>query len=641
MELDIDRRLGAVFGSRDSFIERMLEVQENVISRADFSYWASHLRFIEVPRIDVCELDEFFSQTRILNLTNTNDNLGETNYLAVSYCWNSVENSESSQYRPPYSIRTSNGVRLVRAPRSVLERSISYAVAQGIRFIWIDQECIDQEDPLDLQQGVQCMDQVYRSATNSIGLLSTQIDSESTFRTFTQILSHVRDKSTPQDHFWQTSWYNPTDPQILLEVNSLLSEISADRWFYRNWTYQEASCTQGQMHLLMPYKFSQQLLTTGECPNEISFQLSELFEVVSMIRNTTNKFLPQLSSRVEDISMEAMGGLYVQSWEQGRRATRPQSYEVAEQMKHRDNLVVADRLAITSNLCEYAKCIVPNLLNLERHSYSICALALALVNGAIIPSGRSNIFASTGEPIYRWQDKNIYDFLAFPMYLSAAHPDRVESRFRDVIIRREGLETSGWLWIVDRKVELCKVKEKNHHLLKKLQCSRKLEDLSDLLRVPLSDLLDELEELNLPRVASTLRACIREGNSETARSCSQCTLDEFTTESYYLSHWFFNLIEGLLERGYLWCGRLDGDEELSSIFHCDTATTVFTSSEIGFNNITRPWLAQNFVSCEVIPKFWTAGGVTELVHTMETIYGVWHGVEDASQRFLFSWGDYK
>jgi len=395
------------------------------------------------------------------------------------------------------------------------------------------------------------------------------------------------------------------------------------------------------MQLLVPHGSGQQLLTTGGCPNEVSFRLSELFDVASMIRNTTDKFLPRPSSRVEDTGMEAMGGLYVQAWDQRRRATRPQSYEVAEQMKHRDNLVVADRLAITSNLCEYPKCIDPTLLSLKRYSYSICALALALVNGAIIPSGRSNIFASTGEPIYRWQDESIYDFLASPMYLSTAyaHPDRVESRFSDVMIRREGLETSGWLWIVDTKVELRGVKEKNHHLLKKLQWPRNLEDLSALLKAPLSDLLDELEELNLPRIASTLRACIRVGNSEAARACSQCTLDEFTTEPYYMSHWFFDLMESLLERGHLWCGRLDGEEELSSIFHCERATTVFTSTGTAFNDITRPWMAQNFVSCEVIPKFWAAEGVTELVHTMETIHGVWHGVEDASRRFLFLWGD--
>lgn len=641
MELDIDRNLGTVFGSRDRFIEKMLEVQDNVILRDDLSHWASHLRFIEVPIIDVSELDDFFRQARTLNLTNKNAYPGETNYLAVSYCWSSVENSESPQGRPPYSIQTTNGVRSVRAPRSVLERSISYAVTQGIRFIWIDQECIDQEDHLDLEQGVQCMDQVYRTAAHSIGLLSARIYSESTFRTFTRILSHARDKSIPRDHLWQTSWYDHTDPQILLEANRLLSGISTDRWFYRNWTYQEASCTQDRMHLLVPHIFDQQLVTTGGCPNEICFRLSELFEIVSMISNTTSRFLSRPPPRVDDIAMEAMGGLYVQAWDQRRRATRPQSYEVAEQMKYRDNLVVADRLAITSNLCEYAKRIDPRLLSIKQYSYSICALALALVNGVIIPSGRSNVFTSTGEPIYRWQDENIYDFLASPMYLSTAyaHPDRVEPRLRDVMIRREGLETSGWLWIIDKRVELRRVKEKNHHLLKKLQWPRKMEELTALLKAPLSDLLEELEQLNLPRIASTLRACIRIENSGAARSCSQGSLDEFTTESYYISHWFFDLIESLLVRGHLWCGRLDGEEELSSIFHCDTATMVFTSSEIRFQDITRPWLSQNFVSCEVIRKVWVAGGVTELVHTMETIHGVWHGVENASKRFLFPWGD--
>lgn len=282
IELDIDRRLEAVFGSRDGFIERMLQVQDNIISRNNFSYCASHLRFIEVPRIDISELRDFFNQTQTLNLTNKNDHVGETNYLAVSYCWSSVETPETSQDRPPYSIQTTNGVRSVRAPRSVLERSMSYAVAQDIRFIWIDQECIDHEDTIDLEQGVQCMDQVYRSAAHSIALLSAKICSESIFRTFTQILFHARDKTIPPDHIWQTSWYDRTNPQILLEANCLLSEISADRWFHRNWTYQEASCTQDQMHLLVPHEFDQQLLTRGGCPER------NFFPTLRTLRNCFN-----------------------------------------------------------------------------------------------------------------------------------------------------------------------------------------------------------------------------------------------------------------------------------------------------------------------------------------------------------------
>ncbi|KAE8162352.1 heterokaryon incompatibility protein-domain-containing protein [Aspergillus tamarii] len=640
MELDIDRKLGAVFGSFDGFIEPMLDIQENIMPRADFSHWANNLRFIEVPRINTLELDDF-SRTKLLNLTNKGDFPGEKNYLAVSYCWDSFEVSYGTRACLPYRIQTDRGIRPSRAPSSVLERSVSYAITRSIYFVWIDQECIDQDDSDDLKQGVQCMDQVYRTARHSVGLLSTKFYAESTLRTFTRVLSHIRDKSNCSDRSWQTSWHDPVDPQSLSDVNHFLFQISSDRWFRRNWTYQEASCSQGQMQLLIPHALGQQLLTTYGSLNEVSLRLSELFDVVSVIRATVDNFLPQTSSGVKNTDMEAMSGLYVQAWHQHLRRTRPQSYEAASQMSYRDNSVVTDRLAITANLCDYSKIIDLSSLRVKQYTYSVCAFALALVNGAIIPSGRSNIFASTGKPIYRWQDLKIYDFIAFPKYLSTmhAHPDRVEQRFADVKIRREGLETSGWLWIVDRKIELRKLRETHHHLLEKLQWPRDLKALSTPLKALLADLFDELQELDLPRIASTLHTCIKVEETEATATNSRYSLDEFTTDHYHMSHWFFDLLESLLERGFLWCGRLDGEKELSSLFHCESTVTVFTGSATSFVDIPRPWMAQNFISSEVIPGARAANGVTELVHTMKPINGAWCPVGNSSKRFLFPWGD--
>lgn len=640
MELDIDKKLGAVFASFDGFIEPILEIQENIVPRANFSHWADNLRFIEVPRISTPELDDFF-RTKLLNLTDKGEFPGEKNYLAVSYCWDSFEVSDGTRACTPYRIRTDRGIRPSRAPSSVLERSVSYAITRGVPFVWIDQECIDQDDSNDLEQGIQCMDQVYRTATHSIGLLSTKLHAESTLRTFTRILSHIRDKSNRSDDSWQTSWHDPVDPQSLSDVNHLLFQISSDRWFRRNWTYQEASCTQGQMQLLIPQAFGQQLSITDGILNQVSLRLSELYDVVSVIGATVDKFLPQTSSGAENIDMEAMSGLYVQAWDQNKRRTRPQSYEVASQMSYRDNSVVADRLGITANLCDYSKTIDPSSLRLKKYTYSICAFALALVNGAIIPSGRSNIFASTGKPIYRWQDLKIYDFIASPIYLSTmhAHPYRIEQRFANVKIRREGLETSGWLWMVDRRIELPKLRETHYNLLEKLQWPRDLKALSTPLKALLADLFDELQELNLPRVASTLRTCIKAEETEATATDSRYCLDEFTTDHYHMSHWFFDLLESLLERGYLWCGRLDGEEEPSSVFHCESAVTVFTGSATSFVDIPRPWMAQNFISSEVVPGARAADGVTELVHTMESINGAWYPVGNSSRRFLFPWGD--
>ena len=81
-----------------------------VVRRKHFSYWANNLRFIEVPGIDITELDEFLNQMSTLYLTNKNDHLGETKYLAVLYCWDSFENSDGTQTSIPYSIQTDRGV---------------------------------------------------------------------------------------------------------------------------------------------------------------------------------------------------------------------------------------------------------------------------------------------------------------------------------------------------------------------------------------------------------------------------------------------------------------------------------------------------------------------------------------------------
>ncbi|KAF2724633.1 hypothetical protein K431DRAFT_309775 [Polychaeton citri CBS 116435] len=638
MELDTDKELGAIVGSLDSLIEKTLEIQECVVVRANFSHWAKHLRFIEVPGVSSTEPEDICIRTRTLNLTSKDDHPAETNYLAVSYCWNSFESSDGTQSCSSYTIRTASGVRTSRVPTSILERSISCAIRRGIRLVWIDQECIDQDDPLDLEQGIQCMDQVYRSAAYSIGLLSVRKDLRSSFRTFTRILSHARNRSIRHDNSWLSSWYDNADPQSLSEMIRLLSDILADRWFSRNWTYQEASCTQGQMELQIPHGFNNNPWFTGGCPDEISLRLSELFDVVSMVRNAANT-TPQLSSGIGNSNMEVMGGFYVQVWEQERRASRPQSFEVANQMKLRDNSVVSDRLAIAANLCEYQKRIDPIDLSRKRYSYSVCAFAQALINGTIITSGRSNIFASTGVPIFRWQDEKIYDLLTSPRYLSTslAHRERVEPRFADVRVRKEGLETSGWLWSVDEKVELHKVREKYQELPEKLKEANNLETLLLLVNAVLVDLLVELEEIGLPRIAETIRACIRVRSPGTVLS-SEHVQEEPITDHYHVGHWFFNLMKTLLERGYIWCGRLDGEEDLSSIFHCDGAVTVFTSSAVAFRDMPRPWMGQNFVSCGVIPGL-VVDGVVELVHTMEPIHGIWHSAEDDRRRYMFRWGE--
>lgn len=477
------------------------------------------------------------------------------------------------------------------------------------------------------------MDQVYRSAAHSIGLSNTEIGSQSVFHTLNHLVSDQRDSVARMS--WKNSWYNHEENQIRSEMDDFLRNLSGDRWFYRNWTYQEASCAQDKMHLLIPVGV--QVSDSGRSFNEVSVRLSELFLIVSRVYAAEK---PLRSSQPDHPSPSAMIGLCAQVWNQGRRLSCPQSYEVAGQMRYRDNSVVADRLAITANLCGYTRRLDFTALIAKRFSYSMCALALALFNGAIIPSGRTNIFMSTGTPSFCWQEKTIYDFLNFPEYILTAYanPDRLEPLLAHVRITRKGLETRGWLWKVDRKITLPWVREKHLHLLGKLHNSTNLTSLSSQLYGLIKDLLDGFELLNLQKIANTLYDCIRTGQTKTSSS-RQSTLDNCTTDPYFPGHWLFHLIERFLQTGHFWCGSLDGEEELSSIFDCESPTTVFTGSDVEFNDIPRPWAAKNFISCEVMPVSESAESVKELMHTMKCVHGFWYGTEASSKRCLFPWGD--
>ena len=58
-----------------------------------------------------------------------------------------------------------------RAPPEILSRAIAFAVEfQATSLLWIDQECIDQDNRVEKELAIQSMDQVYHRAMVSLGL---------------------------------------------------------------------------------------------------------------------------------------------------------------------------------------------------------------------------------------------------------------------------------------------------------------------------------------------------------------------------------------------------------------------------------------------------------------------------------------
>jgi hypothetical protein len=68
---------------------------------------------------------------------------------------------------------TKNGLRKGRAPRNAVDRAMKYAAESCIRLIWIDQECLEQDNRTDKENGIQSMDLVYSRSLYPLGLLNS------------------------------------------------------------------------------------------------------------------------------------------------------------------------------------------------------------------------------------------------------------------------------------------------------------------------------------------------------------------------------------------------------------------------------------------------------------------------------------
>ncbi|KFZ11681.1 hypothetical protein V502_07464 [Pseudogymnoascus sp. VKM F-4520 (FW-2644)] len=107
-------------------------------------------------------------------------------YIAVSYCWRSDGNGKSTAAEKSYRVRVQQGDgsyidRMSRTPNEIIDRAVAAARATGpdcTRLIWIDQECLPQDDGKEKEMGIQSMDIVYQRAQCTIGLFESVIQEQ-------------------------------------------------------------------------------------------------------------------------------------------------------------------------------------------------------------------------------------------------------------------------------------------------------------------------------------------------------------------------------------------------------------------------------------------------------------------------------
>ncbi len=103
-------------------------------------------------------------------------------YIAVSYFWQrpNLEWFTDRIEQPIPIFQAGVGKRPSTVPPDVLHRSVAYAKHRDINAIWIDQECINQDDYIEKEHGIQTMDIVYQASRQPIAILQycfkTQIE---------------------------------------------------------------------------------------------------------------------------------------------------------------------------------------------------------------------------------------------------------------------------------------------------------------------------------------------------------------------------------------------------------------------------------------------------------------------------------
>lgn len=384
MELDVTKRFDEILGSdeytsRATFKEQILDASQHQISRTQTQHWASHLRFLSTDNADqtgglckVCNAWPVFQPgDRVLRLTQPQGSGSCRHYIAVSYCWEH-HLEESSKSEEEYIVRTVTGDRPNKAPNMIISRAISYALdSPPMNLIWIDQECIDQNDRLDKEYGIQSMDQVYHRAMMSLGLLNVIISTQSEM----DAVAKLMDKR-PFD----------TEEDVLAAVR-LLYRFSQDRWFSRAWIFQE-SCLSLNLVLLFRHKDGlRNPDTCGRIPGEIKISIAGLQKWASLVFAGTREHISKgllldTLRQVEGIQFWATSLFpQIKTYEFSTKRFACSAAEALYHLNFRMNSRPADRLAIIANLCQYHTRLNTTELNQRSTSFSVCLLTMSIVNG--------------------------------------------------------------------------------------------------------------------------------------------------------------------------------------------------------------------------------------------------------------------
>lgn len=418
MQRDIDLTIGdIVLDQQDDSLSALDQISEHIVPQETHT----NLRFLKIPHLK--QYSDLYPEVTC-KLTEKGDYPREKRYVAVSYCWesfNSLNNVDvrSSLLSPTVLVeQRGEPPRAPRCPAKVLTRAIAFAVHMGVSLIWIDQECVNQEDPADIENHLQCNHIIFSQAEFKIGVLSFQLSKRQVDELISLELFHVI--GLPKFTDWRTRSLADFGLKSILRsiqsITRLLRSIARDRWFTRTWVFQERYSANMEMHLLLP--LSTEALKKFDNPfnkelsgEDFPLDVTSICTIAAAIRLYLSE--PELGQilqenlTVKDAVYESLNSLHEVAqllsgpifsgtsfdrvFQTIGLSTNPQKeisnvrnfpiYKTFLEMESCDNRVVSDRVAILSNVMGFQW----RFPTKSFYSYSFALVALLSAN-SYLPS---------------------------------------------------------------------------------------------------------------------------------------------------------------------------------------------------------------------------------------------------------------
>ncbi|KAL8697742.1 MAG: hypothetical protein Q9201_006956 [Fulgogasparrea decipioides] len=257
-------------------------------------------------------------------------------------------------------------------------------MAHRINAIWIDQECIDQNDPLDKENSIQEMDMVYQESDHPIAVIGFEFTTQAEADAFSSICD---------DAYFS---FDPSQIEILEEILLVLCEVE---WFERAWTLQESVSAGLSMTLLFGCPGLRKSSHFGPTPGVFEISIWNFQHAMVSVRNLVEEGLaagvwPNSRSAVQVSNCADVLWNYLPTISPNYIAGTP--YPLKRDSSHRQvcnasqalnylnprlNSVFPDRLAILANLCNYDYRINTKVFDLPGRSFTVCVHTLAILNG--------------------------------------------------------------------------------------------------------------------------------------------------------------------------------------------------------------------------------------------------------------------